>query len=159
LPQITIAEIGGAALGGGFELALVCDFRIAAEEAKLGLPEVNLGLIPGAGGTQRLSRLVGLGLATRLILGAEVVTGEEAAVLGMVQWAVPRDGLAMAVETLIARLAKLSPAAQAATKGCIQAAYTPGIDGFAMERKAVGAMMDVSDTKARVGAFLAGQRR
>lgn len=159
LPQITIAEISGAALGGGFELTLVCDFRVAANEAKLGLPEVNLGLIPGAGGTQRLSRLVGLGLATRLILGAEVVTGEEAAALGMVQWAVPRDGLAGAAEALIARLAKLSPAAQAATKGCIQAAYKPGIDGFAVEREAVGAMMHVSDTKARVGGFLAGQRR
>ncbi len=158
LPQITVAEIGGAALGGGFELTLACDFRIAAAEAKLGLPEVNLGLIPGAGGTQRLSRLVGLGLATRLILGAEVVTGSEAAAFGMVQWAVARDALADAAQALVARLAKPSSAAQGATKACIQGAYKPGVDGFAAERKAVGAMMGVADTQARVTAFLAGHR-
>ena len=69
LPQVTLAEIGGAALGGGLELALCCDLRIAAHEAKLGLPEVGLGLIPGLGGTQRLTRLVGAGVASRLILG------------------------------------------------------------------------------------------
>jgi enoyl-CoA hydratase/carnithine racemase len=91
LPQVTLAEIGGAALGGGFELALACDLRIAAVEAKLGLPEVKLGLIPGAGGTQRLTRLVGRGIANRLILGAEAVDGATAERLGLVQWACPRN--------------------------------------------------------------------
>ncbi len=75
LPQVTIAEIGGAALGGGFELALACDLRIAAEQAKLGLPEARLGLLPGAGGTQRLTRIAGEATAKRLILGAETVSG------------------------------------------------------------------------------------
>ena len=78
LPQVTLAEIGGAAMGGGLELALACDLRIAAAEAKLGLPEVRLGLIPGAGGTQRLTRLCGPALAARLILGAEILDGAAA---------------------------------------------------------------------------------
>ena len=90
LPQVTLAEIGGAAMGGGFELALACDLRIAANEAKIGLPEVRLGLIPGAGGTQRLTRLCGPALASRLILGAEILDGTAASELGVVHWAVPR---------------------------------------------------------------------
>ena len=78
LAAVTMAEIGGAAMGGGFELALACDLRIAADEAKIGLPEVRLGLIPGAGGTQRLTRLCGPALAARLILGAEILDGAAA---------------------------------------------------------------------------------
>ena len=93
LPQVVLAEIGGAAMGGGFELALACDLRIAANEAKVGLPEVRLGLIPGAGGTQRLTRLCGPALAKRLILGAEVLDGAAAAALGVVHWAAPRAEL------------------------------------------------------------------
>ena len=76
LPQVTIAEIGGAAMGGGFELALACDLRIAANEAKLGLPEVRLGLIPGAGGTQRLTRLCGPALARGLFLARKYSTAQ-----------------------------------------------------------------------------------
>ena len=72
LPLVTIAEIGGAAMGGGLELALACDFRIAADDATLGLPEARLGLLPGAGGTQRLTRIAGEAIAKRLILGVEV---------------------------------------------------------------------------------------
>jgi enoyl-CoA hydratase/carnithine racemase len=94
LPQVTLAEIGASALGGGLELALACDFRIAAEEARLGLPEPRLGLIPGAGGTQRLPRIAGVAAAKRLILGAEVITGAQAAALGVVHWAVPAAELA-----------------------------------------------------------------
>src|SRR6266481_5193351 len=90
LPQVSVCEIGGAAMGGGYELALSCDLRIAAEEAKIGLPEVGIGLIPGAGGTQRLTRLCGRGVAARIILGCEPIDGRTAAMLGMVEWAVPR---------------------------------------------------------------------
>ena len=78
LPQVVLAEIGGAAMGGGLELALACDLRIAAAEARLGLPEVRLGLLPGAGGTQRLTRLCGPALAARRILGAEILDGAAA---------------------------------------------------------------------------------
>src|SRR5690606_10957433 len=77
LPQVVVAEIGSAALGGGLELALACDLRIAAEEAALGFPEVQLGLLPGAGGTQRLTRLCGPGIARRLVLTAEKITGKQ----------------------------------------------------------------------------------
>ena len=89
-PLATVAEIGGAALGGGLELGLACDFRVAALDATLGLPEAALGLLPGAGGTQRLTRLCGPGVAKRLILGAEVIGGAQALQLGIVQWALPR---------------------------------------------------------------------
>ncbi len=91
---VTLAEIGGAALGGGLELALACDLRVAATDARLGLPEVRLGLLPAAGGTQRLTRLCGQGTAKRLILGAELIDGAEALRLGIVQWARPRQELA-----------------------------------------------------------------
>ncbi len=93
LPLATVAEIGGAAMGGGLELALACDFRVAANEAKLALPETSLGLIPGAGGTQRLTALCGPAVAKRLILGAEILDGATAAALGLVHWAVPRTEL------------------------------------------------------------------
>ncbi|SDB75079.1 enoyl-CoA hydratase/isomerase family protein, partial [Belnapia rosea] len=89
LPLVTIAEINGPALGGGLELALSCDLRIAAQEARIGLPEAGIGLIPGAGGTQRLTRLCGPGVAARIILAAEAVDGATAERLGIVQWAVP----------------------------------------------------------------------
>ena len=91
---VTLAEIGGAAMGGGLELALACDRARRRVDAKLGLPEVRLGLLPAAGGTQRLTRLCGQGTAKRLILGAELIDGAEALRLGIVQWAKPRAQLA-----------------------------------------------------------------
>ena len=124
LPQVTLAEIGGAAMGGGFELALACDLRIAANEAKIGLPEVRLGLIPGAGGTQRLTRLCGLALANRLILGAEILDGAAAATLGVVHWAAPRAELPQRAAKIAKRIADLPSAALAASKACIAAADT-----------------------------------
>ena len=108
LPCVTLAEIGGSALGGGFELALSCDLRMASTTAKLGLPEAKLGLIPGAGGTQRLTRLCGPGTAARIILAAEVVDGATACQLGMVQWAVAPDDLAAHAQALAQRVAELS---------------------------------------------------
>src|SRR5450755_543260 len=126
LPQVVLAEIGGAAMGGGLELALACDLRIAAAEAKLGLPEVRLGLIPGAGGTQRMTRLVGRGLANRLILGAEAVDGATAERLGLVQWVCPRAELADRAAEIAGRIAALPAAALAAAKRCMISAATPG---------------------------------
>jgi enoyl-CoA hydratase len=126
LPQVTLAEIGGAAMGGGFELALACDLRIAAAEAKLGLPEARLGLIPGAGGTQRLTRLCGPAVANRVILAAEILDGVTAAELGMVHWAVPRAELAERAAEIARGIASLPAAALAASKACIAAACQPG---------------------------------
>ena len=153
-PVVLIAEIGGAALGGGMELALACDLRVAANEAKLGLPEVHLGLIPGAGGTQRLARLCGLGVARRLIFGAEVVSGAEAERLGMVTWAQPRAQLAEWTRDLAARMGGMSRAALAAAKSCIAAQGQTGRDGFAEEIAATRRLYFDPDTRRKVSKFL-----
>jgi enoyl-CoA hydratase/carnithine racemase len=156
LPQVSVAEIGGAAMGGGLELALACDLRIAATEAKLGLPEARLGLIPGAGGTQRLTRLCGRPVAQRLILGAEVVDGATARDLGVVQWAVPRAELAQRAAELVRRVAELPVGALAASKSCIAAAGEPGSGGYSSELEATRALLTDPETRRRVEAFLAG---
>jgi enoyl-CoA hydratase/carnithine racemase len=155
LPQVSLAEIGGAALGGGFELALACDLRMAAAEAKLGLPEVRLGLVPGAGGTQRLTRLAGRATASRIILGCEVVDGATAAALGLVQWAVPGAEIAVQAARKAQELAELPAHALAACKACIAAASDPSRDGFAEEIAASRRLYGESSTRERVQAFLA----
>lgn len=153
-PVVTLAEIATTALGGGFELALACDLRVAAQEARLGLPEARLGLLPGAGGTQRLTRLAGPGIARRLILGAEVVAGAEAERLGLVQWALPRDALAQFAGDLAARYAALPKAALAAAKRCIAAATDRGRDGFADEIRETRMLYDHPETRRKVSDFL-----
>jgi enoyl-CoA hydratase/carnithine racemase len=155
LPQVTLAEIGGAALGGGLELALACDLRLAAAEAGLGLPEVQLGLVPGAGGTQRLTHLLGRGIASRLILGGEVVDGTAAEALGLVQWAVPGSEIAARAARKAQELAELPGSALAACKACISAAGDPGRDGFAEELAASRRLYGEAQTRERVQAFLA----
>jgi enoyl-CoA hydratase/carnithine racemase len=159
LPQVALAEIGGAAMGGGLELALACDLRIAASEARLGLPEVQLGLIPGAGGTQRLTRLCGRPLAARLILGAETLDGLAASQLGIVQWAVPRAELARRAAEIARHVASLPAAALAASKACIAAAGEPGRGGYADELEATRALLRNPETRERVTAFFAGTPR
>ncbi len=154
-PLVTLAEIGTAALGGGLELALACDLRVAALEARLGLPEARLGLLPGGGGTQRLTRLCGPGLAKRLILGAEVIDGAEAERLGLVQWARPRDQLAAFASEIAARYAAMPKAALAANKRCIAAATDPARDGYADEISETRTLYDHDETRRKVSAFLA----
>jgi enoyl-CoA hydratase len=156
LPQVTLAEIGGAAMGGGLELALACDLRIAAAEAKLGLPEARLGLIPGAGGTQRLTRLCGPALAKRLILGAEVLDGAAAAALGVVHWAVARAELAQRAQEITRGIAGLPAAALAASKACIAAAGQDGRGGYSDELEYTRQLLNHAETRQRVQAFLAG---
>lgn len=158
LPVVTLAEIGGAALGGGFELALACDLRIMAAEAKVGLPEARLGLVPGAGGTQRLTRIAGRAQAARLVLGAEVVDGATAAALGMVQWVVARADLAARASELATAIARLPVRALAACKSCLAAAGDPQRDGYAEELAASRALYDDPETRARIAAFLRGDR-
>jgi enoyl-CoA hydratase/carnithine racemase len=156
LPQVVVAEIGGAAQGGGFELALACDLRIAAAEAPLGLPEARLGLLPGAGGTQRLSRLAGPGVARRLILAAEVITGTEAQKLGLVQWAVPADQLASFTADQVERIAAMSPKALAACKRCFGASDGDLGAGLTIELLETHRLLNTADTRKRVAAFLDG---
>jgi enoyl-CoA hydratase len=154
LPQVTFCEIGGAAMGGGFELALSCDLRMAAEEAKLGLPEVGIGLIPGAGGTQRLTRLCGRGVASRVILGCEPIDGRTAATLGMVEWAVPRTRIEEEARVLTDRIAALPDHSQRVAKQCIDAFGGTALHGFRLEREAGSALLDTPRTQELIGAFL-----
>lgn len=153
LPLVTLAEIGGPALGGGLELALACDLRIAAEDARLGLPEPRLGLIPGAGGTQRLPRIAGEAVARRLILGAEVITGAQALQLGIVQWAVPATDLSNRALSIARDIAALPAAALAEAKACIGAA-----DGYERELEATLRLLRRDETQSRVRAFLEKRR-
>ncbi len=159
LPMATLAEIGGAAMGGGLELALACDLRVAAAEAKLALPETGLGLIPGAGGTQRLTALCGPAIARRLILGAEILDGAAAAALGVVHWSAPRETLPACASGIAERLASAPRAAVAAAKSCIAAQGDPARDGYAEELAATrDLLLNEPETRTRVDAFLAGRR-
>ncbi len=158
-PVVTLAEIGASALGGGLELALACDLRVAANEAKIGLPEARLGLVPGAGGTQRLTRLFGAALARRLILGAEVVDGAQAQQLGIVHWARPRAELAAFAHELAARYAAPPKAALAANKRCIAAALDAGVAGYAEELAQTRMLYDHPETRRLVNDFLAQRSR
>lgn len=159
LPQVTLAEIGGAAMGGGLELALACDLRIVAAEAKVGLPEARLGLIPAGGGTQRLTRLCGRAVAARLIFGAEVLTGADAVRLGLAQWETAGFEIAKRAGEIVQRIAALPTAALAASKKCIAVADEPSERGYLAEREETRRLSADPDTRQRVAAFLAGQFR
>lgn len=154
LSRVTLAEIGGSALGGGLELALACDLRVAAREAKLGLPELRLGLLPGAGGTQRLTRLCGRAASLRLILGAEVLDGAEAERLGLVQWSEPTSELPAAATAIARRYAALPAHAAAAAKSCITSASDPALDGFREEIEQTRALLQDHRTRVLVRGFL-----
>jgi enoyl-CoA hydratase/carnithine racemase len=157
LPQVTLAEIGGAAMGGGFELALACDLRIVSEAARIGLPEARLGLLPAAGGTQRMTRICGEAVARRLILGAELVAGADAVGLGLAQWSAPAAELEARAQALTARLAELPPQTLAANKHCIEVAARGGEDGFEAELAASAQLLAAPETQRRVTAFLEGK--
>lgn len=153
LPFPTIAAINGFALGGGLELALACDLRVASHQARLGLPEVGLGLIPGYGGTQRLPRLVGLGRAMDLIFTGRHVTAEEALQLGLVN-RVSDDALAAAKE-LAGQILKNAPVAL----GLAKEAMLRGIDltlpqGLEVEADLFGIVATTEDMKEGTRAFL-----
>lgn len=159
LPQVTIAQINGAAMGGGLELALCCDLRLAAKEAKLGLPEANLGQVPGAGGTQRLTRLCGPGVAARIILACEPVNGEEARHLGIVQWAVDANDLEREATALAERIAGFPRETLAASKACIAAQVDRGRVGYEMELQMNNRLLGTPETQACVAAFFQRTKR
>ncbi len=150
---VTVAEISGSALGGGLELALACDLRIAAIDACLGLPETKLGLIPGAGGTQRLTRLCGPGVAARIILTAEIVNGTEAERLGLVQWAVPSNDVSALTAKLVLEIAKNSAAAAAVSKQCIARVNALKRVDYEAELQGTYQLMQIEDTRTRVNEF------
>jgi enoyl-CoA hydratase/carnithine racemase len=158
LKMVTLAVIEGPALGGGLELALACDLRVASRKAKLGLPEARIGMIPGAGGTQRLTRLCGPGVSSRLILGGEMIDGTEAARLGVVQWLEDATAVGGCVDEVVGRVAGLSRPALAISKACIAAWSDPDLDGFALEIEAPRQTMKTDEARQRIAAFLAGSR-
>lgn len=154
LPAITLAEIGGLALGGGLELALACDLRIASRNAKMGLPEVTLGLIPGAGGTQRLTWLCGRAVASRLILSGEMISAEEAHRVGLVQWCVDPEQIAEETQRIAARYAAIPRHAALGAKSAIAVANNPGVDGFNRETEVVRTCLESVETRELVTTFL-----
>jgi len=158
LPQPTVAAINGHALGGGLELALACDFRFLgrAEGALLGLPEVRLGLLPGAGGTQRLTRLVGPGRATELIMKGLQLSPEQAAEAGLVHFLVEVGELEAKSRDYTVRLARQAPIALRGIKRAIRAAWSP--EGLAVEGDAFREVLASEDAQAGVKAFLEGER-
>jgi enoyl-CoA hydratase/carnithine racemase len=149
-----IAAINGVALGGGLELALTADIRYAAAHAKLGLPEVKLGAIPGAGGTQTLTQLVGASAAKELIFTAEHLTAEKALAIGLVSKVVERDVLGAALETA-RKIAEMPPLAIAFAKRAANAAMLAGLDAaFEAERYAAAMIIDSEDKREGFRAFV-----
>lgn len=159
LPQVTLAEIGGAAMGGGLELALACDLRIIAADAKVGLPETRLGLIPAGGGTQRLTRLCGRAIASRLIFGAEILVGADAVGLGLGEWVATAAEIAARASEIAQRIAALPTAALIGSKRCIAAADERHERGYAAEREETRRLSTNPETQERVAAFLAEKSR
>jgi enoyl-CoA hydratase len=154
LPLPTVAIMEGSALGGGLELALACDFRVASTEAKYGLPEIKLGLLPGAGGTQRLPRLVGRAVALRMILRGELLSGQEAQQYGVVQWALPPSEVATWGQELSQEMARFSAFSLQAIKECVSAAEDPQQDGYALELAATSSLMSDVQVRDQLVAFL-----
>jgi len=149
-----IAAVNGFALGGGLELAMACHFRLASDNAKLGLPEVTLGVIPGYGGTQRLAQLVGKGRAMEMIMTAKMVSAEEALSYGLVNHVTPQEELLEASKKIALRLAKNSSVAIASAIRAINAGYTDGVNGFEIEIEEFGKCFGTADFKEGTTAFL-----
>ena len=157
-PKPVIARIRGFCLGVGMELALACDFRIAAEDAQLGLPEVGLGMIPGSGGTQRLARLIGLGRAKDVIMRRRRISAADALAWGLVTEVVPVGELDGAVERLLDDLLQLSPLALGMAKRVLNHAYDGPLHlGLELEGLAYGLLRSTHDFAEGVEAF--GEKR
>lgn len=149
-----IAAINGFALGGGLELAMACHIRIASENAKLGLPEVTLGLIPGYGGTQRLAQLVGKGLALEMIFTADMISAEKALQIGLVNHVVPQTDLLAKADELIEKIKSRAPLALASAIKAVNAGFNPKADGFQTEINEFGNCFNTDDFKEGTTAFL-----
>jgi 2-oxoglutaroyl-CoA hydrolase len=149
-----VAALHGYCFGVGLELALACDFRIAADDLQLAFPEVTIGMIPGSGGTQRLARLVGLGRAKDIVLRGRRVPAEEALALGLVTEVVPVADLDAAVGRVLDDLARLSPLALAMAKRVLNQAYEgPLAQGLELEGLAYGLLRQTHDFREGVEAF------
>lgn len=149
-----IAAINGFALGGGLELAMACHFRVASENAKMGLPEVSLGVIPGYGGTQRLPQLVGKGRAMELIMTAGMISAEEALRIGLVNHVVPQNELLSSVKKIVDKIMRNSSVAISGAINAVNANYRDGVNGYQVEVSEFGKCFGTQDFKEGTTAFL-----
>ena len=155
LPQPVVAAVSGYALGGGCELALACDFRIASTTAKLGLPEIKIGAFPGGGGTQRLPRLIGASKAKELIFTGDPITAEEALTLGLVMKVVPKEKLLEEAKSFAAKLAALPRLALQASKNLINRGLEMELNsGLELEARCFGTFAMTHDLHEGTLAFL-----
>lgn len=154
-PVPTIAVLHGVTLGAGLELALACDFRIASEVAKIGLPEAHLGLLPAAGGTQRLTRAVGRSVALRMIVLGELITGLQAREFNLVQWAVDPGEIEATVDEVVGVLRTIPPQVIRAARECVGAAPS----GFEVELAWMARLQEYDDVWERLDAFIEGRKK
>lgn len=149
-----VAAVNGFALGGGCELAMCCHFRLASENAKFGQPEVNLGLIPGYGGTQRLVQLIGKGKAVELLMSAHMIDANEAKQLGLVNHVTTQENLLEQTKQILTVINSKAPLAVAACIKAANAVFDENKDGFKVEVEEFGKCFGTEDTKEGVTAFL-----
>ena len=149
-----IAAVNGFALGGGLELAMACHFRVASDNAKMGLPEVSLGVIPGYGGTQRLPQLVGKGRAMEMIMTAGMIDAETAKSYGLVNHVVPQNDLLEFTKGIANKIMRNSPVAIGKAIKAINANFKDGVDGYETEIRNFGKCFGTEDFKEGTTAFL-----
>lgn len=149
-----IAAVNGFALGGGCELAMACHIRLAAEQAKFGQPEVNLGLIPGYGGTQRLTQLVGKGKALELMMSGNMLSAPDALQWGLVNYVCPAEELIEKTKQLLVAIVSKGPGAVASVIAAVNAHYEKGAEGYLEEVRLFGECFGTAEMKEGVSAFL-----
>jgi len=150
----SIAAINGFALGGGLELAMASHIRVASRNAKMGLPEVSLGVIPGYGGTQRLAHLVGKGKAIEMIVTASMISAEEAKELGLINHVCEEEELIPTAEKIASKIKRNSPMAIGNAIKSINASFIDGVDGFEVEKKEFGNCFGTVEFKEGTTAFM-----
>jgi enoyl-CoA hydratase len=149
-----IAAINGFALGGGLELAMACHIRVASSNVKVGLPEVTLGLIPGYGGTQRLTQLVGKGKALEMIMTADMISAVDAQQFGLVNYVVTQDNLLSKAEEIMTKILQRGPLAISSAIKAVNASFNPLLNGYDTEITEFGNCLGTEDFKEGVSAFL-----
>ncbi len=153
-PKPVVAAVNGFALGGGCELAMSCHFRTASEAAKFGQPEVNLGLIPGYGGTQRLTQLVGKGKAMELMMTGDMIGADDAKSLGLVNHVFPAAELIDATKKILSKIGSKAPFAIRQVIACVNDAARGASDGFESEIRRFGECFSTADVREGTSAFL-----
>ncbi len=149
-----IAAVNGFALGGGCELAMACHMRVAGEKARFGQPEVNLGILPGYGGTQRLTQLIGKGKAIELLMTGDMIGAEEANRLGLVNYVVPQGEEVAKSKEILEKIASKAPIAISKVIDSVNAHFDENTDGFAFEVEQFGALCNTADFKEGATAFI-----